>query len=65
MNSVIKEDGQPCQCGFCRPDLNLFAVDQEIPVQSKTDPEHARQESAFQRGAQTRMSLVSVPALMN
>jgi hypothetical protein len=33
MNGVIRDDGQPCQCGFCRPDLNLVAVDQEIPVQ--------------------------------
>jgi hypothetical protein len=62
MNAVIKEDGHPCQCGFCRPDLNLVAVDQEIPLVV----EPVRKDTGFQR--QTRIIVPNnapVPVLLN
>jgi hypothetical protein len=48
MDSVIKDDGHPCQCGFCRPDLNLITIDQEIPVAQPTS-RFALELSGFKR----------------
>jgi hypothetical protein len=61
MNAVIREDGHPCDCGFCRPDL-MFSIDQEVPV--KMPP--YRQEADTKR--QTTIKVPErhqVPALQN